>query len=249
MRLRIFSDLHFEFHRDGGRSLVASFGDVPCDAVVLAGDLSNAARLGTSLDILCSQFRDVPVVYVHGNHEFYGSSRDTVLEITAAAVRRNPNLQWLDGSAFEFGGVRFLGAPLWFPHPGPGESLKRLMNDFSEIEGFEQWVYAENARHVDFFERELGTNAVAVSHYLPGLFSVAPQFVGHPLNPFFVCDLEPLIRRTQPALWVHGHTHASIETQVGNTRVVCNPFGYARIEENSSFSTDTVTVIAVPKDH
>ncbi len=39
----------------------------------------------------------------------------------------------------------------------------------------------------------------------------------------------------QPQLWVHGHTHASLDYRIGATRVVCNPFGYARDEENPHF--------------
>lgn len=75
--------------------------------------------------------------------------------------------------------------------------------------------------------------------------SVAPEYKGSALNPFFVCDVEHVIRRNRPKLWIHGHTHTScdywIDHPVGHvgsqtTRVVCNPFGYARHEENPKFN-------------
>jgi hypothetical protein len=56
------------------------------------------------------------------------------------------------------------------------------------------------------------------------------------LNPLFVCDLTDLIMRRQPGLWLHGHTHDSGDTQIGKTRLVCNPFGYAGRNQNPSFN-------------
>jgi Icc-related predicted phosphoesterase len=57
-----------------------------------------------------------------------------------------------------------------------------------------------------------------------------------------VSDLERQIRRWQPQLWLHGHTHDSFDYRVGATRVVANPRGYApggQIE-NASFDPDLV---------
>ncbi|MBX3191735.1 MAG: hypothetical protein KF819_32380 [Labilithrix sp.] len=124
---------------------------------------------------------------------------------------------------------------MWF-RPSPGASWLALgMNDFQQIRGFEDWVYVENARALDLFASELGEGDVVVTHHLPAQASVVPRWRGHPLNPFFVCDVEPLIVERKPALWIHGHTHDSVDARVGATRIVCNPFGYVRIEENRAF--------------
>jgi hypothetical protein len=45
------------------------------------------------------------------------------------------------------------------------------------------------------------------------------------LNPFFVCDLTELILERRPRPWLHGHSHASTRAQIGETTVLCNPFG------------------------
>jgi hypothetical protein len=37
------------------------------------------------------------------------------------------------------------------------------------------------------------------------------------------------------SLWIHGHTHESVDYFVNSTRVVCNPRGYAPMELNESF--------------
>jgi Icc-related predicted phosphoesterase len=236
MRIRVLSDLHFEFHRDAGASFVESLDPTGVDVLVVAGDLAVDDGIGPALDLLCARFVERAVVYVHGNHELYGTGRDEVLAITREAARRNGNLRWLDGDTVELGGRRFLGAPMWFPKPdAEGERAKYGLNDFRRIRDFESWVYAENARAIALFEKEMREGDIVVTHHLPSRASVAPQWVGSSLNPFFVCDVEPLIRARKPALWIHGHTHHSVDVRVGATRIVCNPFGYVRIEQNAGF--------------
>ncbi|MGP1683933.1 MAG: metallophosphoesterase, partial [Giesbergeria sp.] len=79
---------------------------------------------------------------------------------------------------------------------------------------------------------------VVVTHFAPSPGSIAPQFIGSPLNACFVSDLEAQILRWQPALWLHGHVHHSCDYQVGATRVVANPRGYAPkgVVENANFA-------------
>jgi predicted phosphodiesterase len=235
MRLQLLSDLHFEFHADGGREFVAALDPTGVDVLVLAGDIATLSGLGQALHAFCERYADARVVYVHGNHEFYGTDRGAVLDASARASQANPNLAWLDGSGVEVQGHQILGAPLWFREDAAAKPYRRMMNDFSQIREFESWVYAENARAQGFLERELQAGDIVVTHHLPSARSIAPEFEGGPLNAFFLCDLEPLIVERKPALWLHGHTHASTDYQVGATRVVCNPFGYAGHELNPAF--------------
>ncbi len=240
MRLQYLSDLHFEFHADAGASFVESLEPSGVDVLVVAGDLAVAEGIGPALDRICARYTDSIVAYVHGNHEFYGSNREEVLAITRATCARNPNLRWLDGDVAQLGERRLLGAPMWFRKSAVPARVKLAMNDFHQIADFESWVYAENERALAFFERELREGDLVVTHYLPTQASVAPQYAGSPLNPFFVCDIEPLLRARRAALWVHGHTHSSVDVQLDATRVVCNPFGYVRYEENRDFRHDLV---------
>jgi predicted phosphodiesterase len=235
MRIQILSDLHFEFHADDGACFVESLDPTGVDVLTIAGDLAVGAGIGHALDRLCDRYAAATVVYVHGNHEFYGTTRDHVLEVTRAACDRHANLRWLDGHIAELEGTRILGAPLWFRHPGAAAKLKGAMNDFAQIGGLESWVYVENARALAFLEHELRRGDVVVTHHLPSQASVAPRWKGSPLNPFFVCDVEALIRQRAPRLWIHGHTHDSVDVTVGATRIVCNPFGYVRHELNPAF--------------
>ena len=45
------------------------------------------------------------------------------------------------------------------------------------------------------------------------------------------------------SLWIHGHIHESFDYKIGKTRVVCNPRGYASIEENKGFRPDYTLVV------
>ena len=239
-RIQYLSDLHFEFHADEGVSFVSALDPRGIDVLVLAGDIAVGAALGPALDRLCHRYATASVVFVHGNHELYGHSRPQLQAITASACARNPNLRWLDGDVVDLCGLRFVGAPMWFRHPGPAEVMKWAMNDFARIVDFESWVYQENARALEFLEREVRAGDVVVTHYLPSAVSIAPQFAGDPLNAFFLCDVEPLIRARRPRLWIHGHTHASVDAVVGDTRILCNPFGYAGHELNRAFVADAI---------
>jgi hypothetical protein len=45
-----------------------------------------------------------------------------------------------------------------------------------------------------------------------------------------------LIDVGRPALWLHGHVHHSLDYQLFDTRVVCNPRGYFDLELNPLFN-------------
>lgn len=241
MRALVLSDLHFEFHRDHGRAFVNGLID-DVDVVILAGDIATLNCLEYAMELFCTKFRHV--VYVHGNHEHYGTDRNTLIQLTERTCAKHRNLHWLDKRVVEIDGVRFAGAPLWF---GKSDAPKAGMTDFRVIRGkFTQWVYQESQAAIDFFDRELREGDVVISHHLPSYRSVAPKWVGSPLNPFFVRPVDDIILRRKPALWIHGHTHESGDYQLGSTRILCNPFGYLRVEENARFNWDLVVEVQPP---
>lgn len=239
MKIRPVSDLHFEFHADAGETLsseVTATTEGDFDVLVVAGDLLSARGLAHALSLLAGKTRK-PIVYVPGNHEFYGSNRETVMKNLRGIERLFPHLHALDNEVLTVDSVRFLGTPLWFRK---SNAPTWAMNDFTAIAQFSSWVYAENARAIEFLHEELRSGDVVVTHYLPAERSVHEEYKRSVLNPFFLCDMESVIQARMPALWVHGHTHRSCDYQLGATRVVCNPFGYARHEENAEFSSHLV---------
>lgn len=241
MRFALASDLHFEFHRDDGETLASEVSSE--DVLVVAGDLCSSHMIGRSLTLLLRSHRHV--VYVLGNHEFYGSSIPDVrdnLRVFQAEIEesRSPELgtlHVLDNSTCEIEGQRFVGTTMWFPRAPGIEFKERWLHDFSMIRDGNPSIYEENRRALEFLADTVRSEDVVVTHHLPTEQSVSERWKGNPYNCFFLCDVEALVRDRQPRVWCHGHTHDSCDYRVGETRVICNPFGYAAREENPSFDS------------
>lgn len=236
MRVLIVSDLHFEFHRDDGKSLTASLPDA--DVLVCAGDLSSSKGLGNAVKTLCGRYKDV--VFVAGNHEFYGGRIPVVRSHLTRLAQDNPGFHYLQNSIVELGGIPFVGTTLWFRHFDHIESMYHTMNDFSVIKDPVPRIYEENEEALTFLAENMSAESFVVTHYLPSQRSVSPRYLTSPLNCFFVCDIEDLIRERQPKYFVHGHTHDSAAYRIGETQVICNPFGYVRHETNPNFDENLV---------
>jgi Icc-related predicted phosphoesterase len=232
------SDLHTEFHADGGATLLAEIHPAGLDVLVLAGDIAVGEDIGEVLDRACTRFAGSDVVYVLGNHEHYGTSRAVISGILEQARSAHRNLHVLDGDAVEIRGRRFLGGTLWFRDDPASLRYRSWLTDFSAIPDFVPWVFEENERQLAFLERELRAGDVVVTHHLPAHACVSKRFAGSPMNAFFLCDVERLIEERRPALWIHGHTHDSVDVSVSGTPIVCNPFGYARHELNAGFDAN-----------
>jgi len=152
MRIQIISDVHIEFFAEYQRlpflnDLRLAAADV--DVVVLAGDIASHELLRPTLEWFCEAYAEV--VYVPGNHEFYGSSFEVVRGILKVASK------WYD-KLHDDGGLLVLVHPL-----------------------------------------------------------------------------DELVEERRPAVWVHGHTHLGGDYEIGETRVVCNPFGYETYQVNKEF--------------
>lgn len=232
MRIHVISDLHLEMH-----------GDVPvpetgADVVVLAGDIATGAD---GVAWAAGRWPDRPVLYVLGNHEYYGGDADGVLAACHNAAR-GTSVHVLERDCVDIGGVRFLGAALWTDFGLFGEAFgadsrdaaRRDMPDFRLIthngapltpeatvawhQRSRAWLDAELARDYD-------GPTVVVTHHAPHPRS--NHYDGDVMSPAFVADLSALIAQRQPTLWVHGHTHASEDYRVGASRIVANQAGYA----------------------
>jgi predicted phosphodiesterase len=76
---------------------------------------------------------------------------------------------------------------------------------------------------------------VVCGHHTPSHVSMHPRYAGdREMNGGYHSDLsEFILDRPAIKLWTHGHTHEAYDYMIGDTRVVCNPRGYAGHEEIS----------------
>lgn len=185
MKLQIASDLHLELLQDQfqGERLISPAADA--DVLVLAGDIAK----GTQAIELFNDW-PVPVLYLAGNHEFYGSD----FEIARAAFREaaaGTNIMFLDNDAVDFGGVRFLGTTLWTDYRLELNRTQRQLMENAELRltdhriirvGNEKFTaqraLSEHELSRAWLERELanpyGGKTVVVSHHGPHRMSVHP---------------------------------------------------------------------------
>lgn len=236
MRLRILSDLHLE---------ISPFIPPPVDAdvTILAGDIYTKRR---AYDWITTHFKG-PVIYVAGNHEFYGDN----LYANIDWHRKNtpPNVHFLDGNAVTIDGYTFLGGTLWTDFDYDGDfsiniqTALRYMNDYHLIKvrdacgKTKKLIPYDTVKHhqrtLRSFEDyvECGPERlIMVTHHAPHPNSIHPDFKHENLNAAYVSDLTSFIEKANPRLWVHGHTHSSTYYHVGNTPIICNPRGYSSTE-------------------
>jgi predicted phosphodiesterase len=253
MRLNILSDLHLGL---GNLDPPATDADV----VILAGDVSRPREA-----IAWASQLEKPVLYVAGNHEFYGGSLSGTVEALKTFAASSA-VRVLDDEEIVLGGVRFLGTTLWtdFMLFGDGprrdaaiNEAHRFMRDFSRIrtddvsrEVFTPHDAAARFRtHSAWLAARLAepteVPTVVITHHAPSRRSIHTRFAESLLNACFVSDLERLMDRRRAVLWVHGHTHDSFDYTVNGTRVVCNPRGYAKDGVNENACFDPTLVIDV----
>ena len=245
MRLLVLSDLHVEWAPFEPAAPRDAY-----DAVVLAGDVGQATL---ALHWARRAFPGAPIVFVPGNHEYFGTVRERALD----AMRRTARaleVALLDEDAATLGGVEFLGCTTWTDyrlHEAAGRPVRmsaadvmagarRVMLDYHQVDvadggapgGTRRFSpedsVALHERAVAWLRAALARPArgprVVVTHHLPSWHSVSPAYLAAPSNPAFASDLDALFPGAD--LWIHGHTHSSHDYLAAGCRVVCNPRGY-----------------------
>lgn len=244
MKIQIASDLHCEHNKDGGRALLESLDATGVDVLVLAGDICSLRdyhRAKQVFSTLTHKYKDV--VYVHGNHEYYGTKVSEALINSTALENGLKNLHILHpGRNITIDNQRFIGGTLWFKDDPNNFIYEHYLSDFSAIQGFKPWVYQQSSELIAYLESELEETDVVVTHHLPSDLCTHPKFKGSAINRFFVNSVERLILEKKPKLWVHGHTHEAVDVVLGSTRIVANPKGYPHegisVAFNPSFTID-----------
>lgn len=259
MKIALASDVHLEFGdltlKNPGVDVLVLAGDV-CVAHDLDSYLKNRGLNipATYTFNKGSRFYDFfkackenfeHVIYVAGNHEFYHNTHEETLE-TLYDLAAELNIHFLDSTSVEIDGVRFLGTTLWTNMKNL-DALTMLdcgewMNDYRQIRlasaGYRKLKPKDT---VEFHQKSLSwlrstlpnvSKAVVVTHHAPSSLSHHPRY--HPdesTNWAYYSNLEEdVLDNPQVALWCHGHTHEAHDYVLGNTRVVCNPRGYAGYE-------------------
>lgn len=257
MKLHLLSDLHLEF--SGFKP-----PKVEADAVILTGDI------GTGLIGLywaAQHYRDIPVVYVPGNHEFYGYDVDVWFADAREFLKDYPNITLCapDSILLKKPGetpVRILGATLWtdFALYGAGRQFPSMISAKHGISDYQlihtQGRLLQCLDTVEWHRRDLawlmqgiekakaqGEKVVVATHHSPIEHGSSPKYIGSPLSPAFCSNLERLVGSGDIHAWLFGHTHFNPRRRIGDCEVISNQRGYPRrgaTFEASDFQPDLV---------
>ena len=256
MKIQIVSDFHTEFS-------FLKIKRTDCDVLVMAGDMV----VPSQVEKLVSLVKGItcPIIYVAGNHEYYGGVIEEVQQRIREVTCELKNFHFLENESIDINGVRFLGTTLWsnFDLASGMDDVERsivpAISDFRLIRTKPNKSFSaedcvtlnHEARHFLYkeilraFVEDYQEKLVIVTHFCPSELSIAPQFIGNPMNAYFTCKCDYLMR-AGVSLWIHGHTHSSVDyLHSGNAkkdvRVVANPRGYHT--ENKTFQGKFVVEI------
>lgn len=237
MNIQIASDLHLEFHKARPADYSGIDAVPSAEVLILAGDIA----LGSNA---VSVFKNwpVPVLYVAGNHEYYGSD---IVKVNKELREQcaGTQLHFLERDAIVIGGVRFLGTTLWTDYRLYGRDhraramseARECLNDHSSIRFNGKRFEPKDAlfrfvRSKEWLIEQLKSPfdgpTVVITHHGPRWESVHPRYrTGTSfMAAAFVSDLTALMGKA--SVWIHGHVHDSFDYVVNGTRVVTNPRGY-----------------------
>lgn len=238
--IRVISDIHLEFFSKITKKIVEgilpTMEDDSKTILIMAGDICpfvEQTRMKCFLDEVCKRFKKI--LYVFGNHEYYGSEYGN--NVINNFLKTYKNLIALDDSIHEENGNVFIGTTLWtkFTKVELMMECARRIGDYRAIK-YKQGILTPidtanfHDRHINFLTKALndtkGKKQIVITHHVPSEQSSHPMYRNSVINEAFFTNLEKFILKHQPSLWIHGHMHTSSDYMIDKTRIICNPYGY-----------------------
>ena len=243
MKIQYASDLHLEFPMN--RDFILSGGMVVTgDVLVLAGDigyLEDVNEFDPFWDWCSENYRHTFIV--PGNHEYYAWSDITQYMSFKKMLREN--VGYYNNVVETVEGTDFIFSTLWSAiAPEAMPLVVEKMPDFTNIRFGSRPLLPidQNEIHrecVAFIFKSIAASkarqTIVVTHHLPSLSLVAPEYQTSPITCAFATELQDKIESGGPDYWIYGHSHTNIDATIGKTQVVCNQLGYLKFNESFSF--------------
>ena len=265
MNIQLLSDLHLETHPHfvpefaPGADVLILAGDIGSyqegSMLVTQGDQDfGLARFSPRADLAAWP---VPVFFVPGNHEYDGMPFE---EAHARLQETCERLQitWLHRRVKVMNGVRLIGCTLWsdfealVPLQGlltqqlkAREKAERAADFYLRKTGttldgkpflsdaVRAQAQSDQAWLTQVLSEPFEGVTVVVTHFAPSLKSADPRYGLTPGTAGFCNALDHLLPKAN--LWLHGHLHCAHDYVHAGCRVVANPLGYARKNEQLAF--------------
>lgn len=258
MQIRVLSDIHIDINenypipefKDDIFTIVA--GDISGDPVVSSYWIEDNIKHG---------------VFVHGNHDLVYNKLEQPLQEQKLIFKNkfplDANVSYLDNQYKIIDDIVFIGCCLYTDYKYNGSVNKNMkialkgLNDFKwgQIEENGKIVKLEPRHYLAMFNESFAfikhtlkkfkdKKCVLITHHCVSPLQIDPKYFSSSINASFVSDLTEFIEKQDNlALVVTGHTHTSSDLMIGNTRVICNPYGYRGWEHNTNFNPDLIVEV------
>ena len=265
MRIQLLSDLHLEANPQfaaepaPGADLLVLAGDIGSYQRRKNGSVMPEPDWGLRRFSPLTRYAGwpVPVAFVPGNHEYDAVDVEAAHQALRSTCERL-DIFWLEREQLRIKGVRLLGTTLWSDYDalaGPDckpasrillrEKAFRAANFYLrkmdsrwrgtlfDAQAMRTWALDCQDWLRDALSQPSDEPTVVVTHFAPTLHSADPRYGLVPGTAGFCNALDDLLPHAD--LWLHGHLHCPVDTQVGACRIVANPLGYAEKNEQLGF--------------
>lgn len=234
LRLQIVSDLHLEFLSTDQVVEVADRVSYksPADILILSGDICSWSersidKLDTFLDKVVNTYDNV--LYILGNHEYYGCSYSEV-QITKRKLEYEwDNLSILDNEEISIDSLgditTFYGTTLWFEENVETSMKRTYLNDYRCIQDFtpDNWCREAIKFIKDIPDDE--DRKVLITHHVPHSKFISEKYVGNDMNCFYLNEIGKFLHKFDFVTF--GHSHESVDQQFSDRcHAISNPRGY-----------------------
>lgn len=232
MKLGYISDLHLEWFESIG--LMCFYLDQikptePLDVLVLPGDIFNFTE-NKRISFAVKEFKQWAdkVIYVDGNHEWYGTLPNLNREKYLVDLQQKgiEVLSRFTQNEIWYKGQHFVGTMFWYPCTSKTKEAVKTWSDYTSIDSFKKWWPDEYETELKILNKLVTNESIVITHCLPSYLCIHPGYAGDTDNHFFVSPAEDIIEWAEPRYWIYGHAHKPYEQRIFNTLMLSNPAGY-----------------------
>jgi len=237
MKIRIQSDLHFEFLNDESlhqfiEKQIYYQKINNADILILAGDI---CTFNTTHYLITYLIQISPlykyVLYVLGNHEYYHGKSIDVEEKFKNICSKFDNVKLLLNEEFIYDNIYFFGSTLWTPID---KLAYKQMND-KRFLSYEEII----AKHkickekcIEFLKRD--EYKILITHHLPCKVFINEIYKGSEINSGFSADCDEFFHY-DIKYWIYGHTHMPLIKEYKGCKTICVPYGYPGENKNDFY--------------
>ena len=231
-KIAIISDLHLDFwtrfyQQKPGVNFYSLFNivldkciELKPDLIIIAGDVSN-----NFVNTPGMWETDIPILYVPGNHDYYG--------------RTIPEIPYIykDNNIF--------ASTLWtnFGNSSAAPLVYRGIADSTQIKNTSAWQVRQLMQDT-WSELRKADKEIVVTHFPAFSQSISEKYRGDLYNIYFVNAMEYEWQNNPGStkLWVAGHVHHKHTYKMGDMLFICNPLGYPNENYHSITQYEPVLV-------